>query len=109
MRPLSDIPDPDDLAGLAWYYWLFIGRVRSVNATAEEKQLLLSEIELWFNAARRKCLASAFSVSARRDAERPEFEFNSAESPATRRAFCFFGRVVIAAGEMTAAPSSSNG
>ena len=56
MRPRSDIPDPDDLAGLAWYYWLSVERVRSVNATAEEKQLLLSEIELWFNAARRKCL-----------------------------------------------------
>ena len=46
MRPLSDIPVPDDLAGLAWYYWLSVERVRSVNATAEEKQLLLSEIEL---------------------------------------------------------------
>ena len=56
MRPRSDIPDPDDLAGLAWYYWLLVERVRSVNATAEEKQLVLSEIELWFNAARRKCL-----------------------------------------------------
>ena len=56
MRPLSDIPDPDDLAGLAWYYWLLVERVRSVNATAEEKQLLLSEIELWFSAARRKCM-----------------------------------------------------
>ena len=56
MRPRSDIPDPDDLASLAWHYWLSVERVRSVNATAEEKQLLLSEIELWFNAARRKCL-----------------------------------------------------
>ena len=58
MRPLSDIPDPNDLAGLAWYYWLLVERVRSVNATAEEKQPLLSEIELWFNVARRKCLTS---------------------------------------------------
>lgn len=58
MRPRSDIPDPDDLAGLSWYYWLLVERVRSVNATAEEKQLVLSEIELWFNAARRKCLTS---------------------------------------------------
>ena len=58
MRPLSDIPDPDGLAGLAWYFWLLVERVRSVNATAEEKQLLLSQIELWFNAARRKCLTS---------------------------------------------------
>ena len=58
MCPLSDIPDPDHLAGLAWYYWLLVERVRSVNATAEEKQLLLSEIELWFSAARRKCLTS---------------------------------------------------
>ena len=58
MRPLSDIPDADGLAGLAWYYWLLVARVRSVNATAEEKQLLLSKIELWFNAARRKCLTS---------------------------------------------------
>ena len=58
MRPLSDIADSDDLAGLAWYYWLLVKRVRSVNATAEEKQLLLSEIELWFNAARRNCLTS---------------------------------------------------
>ena len=56
MRPLSDIPNTDHLAGLAWYYWLLVERVRSANATAEEKQLLLSEIELWFNAARRKCL-----------------------------------------------------
>lgn len=64
MRPRSDIPDPDDLAGLAWYYWLLVERVRSVNATAEEKQLVLSEIELWFNAARRKCLTSRCSVSA---------------------------------------------
>ena len=46
MRPRSDIPDPDDLAGLAWYYWLLVERVRSVNATGEEKQLVLSEIEL---------------------------------------------------------------
>jgi len=58
MRPRSDIPDPDDLAGLAWYYWLLVERVRSVNATGEEKQLVLSEIELWFSAARRKCLTS---------------------------------------------------
>ena len=58
MRPLSDIPDLDNLAGLASYYWLLIERVRLVNATAEEKQLLLSEIELWFNAARRKYLRS---------------------------------------------------
>jgi len=58
MRSLSDIPVPDDLASLAWYYWLLVERVRSVNATAEEKQLLLSEIELWFNAARRKYLTS---------------------------------------------------
>jgi len=56
MRPLSDIPNTDHLAGLAWYYWLLVERVRSANATAEEKQLLLSEIELWFDAARRKCL-----------------------------------------------------
>jgi hypothetical protein len=58
MRSLSDIPVPDDLAGLAWYYWLLVERVRSVSATAEEKQLLLSEIELWFNAARRERLTS---------------------------------------------------
>jgi hypothetical protein len=58
MRPLTDIPDSDDLAGLAWYYWLLVERVRSVNATDEEKQPLLSQIELWFNAARRKCLTS---------------------------------------------------
>jgi hypothetical protein len=58
MRPLGDIPELDDLAGLASYYWLLIERVRLVNATAEEKQLLLSEIELWFNAARRKYLRS---------------------------------------------------
>ena len=58
MRPLSDIPDADGLAGLAWYYWLLVAGVRSVNATAEEKQLLLSKIELWFNAVRRKCLTS---------------------------------------------------
>jgi hypothetical protein len=56
MRPLSDISAPDDLAGLAWYYWLLVERV--VNATAEEKQSLLSEIELWFKAARRKCPTS---------------------------------------------------
>ena len=48
MRPRSDIPDPYDLAGLAWYYWLLVERVRSVNATADEKQLLLSQVELWF-------------------------------------------------------------
>jgi len=58
MRPLSDIPDLDNLAGLASYYWLLIERVRLVNATAEEKQLLLSEIELWFNATRRRYLRS---------------------------------------------------
>jgi hypothetical protein len=49
---------PDDLAALAWYYWLLVERVRSANATAEEKQPLLSEIELWFSAARRRCLTS---------------------------------------------------
>lgn len=58
MRASSDIPDPDNLAGLAWYYWLLVERVRSLNATAEEKQPLLSEIELWFSAARRRCLKS---------------------------------------------------
>jgi hypothetical protein len=58
MGLLSDIPDPDDLAGLTWYYWLLVERVRSVDSTAEEKQLLLSEIELWFNTERRKCLTS---------------------------------------------------
>jgi hypothetical protein len=57
MRTLSDIPDPDDLASLAWYYWLLVERVRSVNATAEEKQPLLTQIELWFAGARRRCLA----------------------------------------------------
>jgi hypothetical protein len=47
---------PDALAGLTWYYWLFVERVRSVNATAEEKQPLLSEIELWFSATRRNTI-----------------------------------------------------
>jgi hypothetical protein len=59
MRTLGDIPDPDDLAGLAWYYWLLVERVRSVNATAEEKQPLLTQIELWFTGARRRCLTSS--------------------------------------------------
>jgi hypothetical protein len=59
MRPLSDIPDPDGLADLAWYYWLLVERVRSVNAAAEEKQPLLTQIELWFTGARRRCLTSA--------------------------------------------------
>ena len=46
MRPRSDIPDPDDLAGLAWYYWLLVERVRSVNATGEEKQLVMAPTTL---------------------------------------------------------------
>jgi hypothetical protein len=59
MRTRSDIPDPDDLAGLAWYYWLLVERVRSVNATAEEKQPLLTQIELWFTGARRRYVTSS--------------------------------------------------
>src|SRR5262245_31082480 len=55
MRALTDIPDVDDLAGLTWYYWLLVERVRSVNATAEELQPLLARIELWFRDAKRRC------------------------------------------------------
>lgn len=56
MRAPSDIPDPDDLAGLAWYYWLLVERVRSVNAPANEKQALLRKIERWFWRARERRL-----------------------------------------------------
>ena len=46
------LPDPDDLAGLVWYYWRAVEAVRSGDAPVDEKRALLAELERRFRAAR---------------------------------------------------------
>ena len=46
------LPDPDDLAGLAWYYWRAVEAVRAGDATTDEKCMLLAELERQLRAAR---------------------------------------------------------
>ena len=44
----DDVPDPDDLAGLAWYKWQAVKSIRRGNGPEEEKALVLAYVEKEF-------------------------------------------------------------